>query len=634
MRLPDWWKKRPRPRVGVKIGDAKQQKFDADGMLDFKVQLALGDQQLSEAEWRELMAADDGLVMLRGQWVEVDRQKLQEALDHWKHVEEQAQEGISFLEGMRLLAGVPADLTEEAGDQEDRQWLFVHAGQWLGDVLAKMRSPENLQSLASNEALEATLRQYQETGVNWLRFLSSLGLGACLADDMGLGKTIQVLALLLALKSRKIARPSLLVLPASLLGNWKAEMARFAPTLRAGFVHPAETAKEELDRIAADPGGAFRNLDVVVTSYGMLLRQEWLLDIRWQLAVLDEAQAIKNPAARQTKAVKRLQADAPIVLTGTPVENRLSDLWSLFDFLCPGLLGTQAKFKQFVKTLGDRQENRYAPLRSLVQPYILRRLKTDRRIIDDLPEKVEVRAFCGLSKRQAAMYAKLVHELAETLKNVDRMQRRGLVLAYLMRFKQLCNHPSQLLGDGRYVSEESGKFARLAEICEEIASRQEKALIFTQFREMTEPLAGFLGRVFGRPGLVLHGGTAVKRRKAVVDQFQRDDGPPFFVLSLKAGGTGLNLTAASHVIHFDRWWNPAVENQATDRAFRIGQQRNVLVHKFVCRGTIEERIDALIDEKRQLAADLLEGGAEKMLTEMTDAELIRFVSLDVARASV
>jgi SNF2 family DNA or RNA helicase len=375
-------------------------------------------------------------------------------------------------------------------------------------------------------------------------------------------------------------------------------------------------------------------MDVVVTSYGMLLRQEWLLKIRWQLAVLDEAQAIKNPAARQTKAVKRLQADARIALTGTPVENRLSDLWSLFDFLCPGLLGTQAKFKDFAKKLGDRQENRYAPLRSLVQPYILRRLKTDRRIIDDLPEKVEVRAFCGLSKRQAAIYAKLVQELAETLKKVDGMQRRGLVLAYLMRFKQLCNHPSQLLGDGRYLAEDSGKFARLAEICEEIASRQEKALIFTQFREMTEPLAGFLGRVFGRPGLVLHGGTAVKSRKAIVDQFQRDDGPPFFVLSLKAGGTGLNLTAASHVIHFDRWWNPAVENQATDRAFRIGQQRNVLVHKFVCRGTIEERIDALIDEKRQLAADLLEGGAEKMLTEMSDAELIRFVSLDVARASV
>jgi len=636
VRLPDWWKKRPRPRVSVTIGDAGQKKFDMEGMLDFKVQLALGDQQITEAEWRELMAADDGLVMLRGQWVEIDRQKLQEALDHWKHVEEQMPEGISFLDGMRLLARVPKDLAADAGDQEDRQWSFVNAGQWLGDVLGKMRNPENLQPAVSIATLHATLRHYQVIGVNWLRFLSGLGLGACLADDMGLGKTIQVLALFLALKSQKVTAPksSLLVLPASLLGNWKAEMTRFAPTLRAAFLHPAETPKEELDRIAAEPDRALRDLDVVVTSYGMLLRQPWLTETRWQLAVLDEAQAIKNPAAQQTKAVKRIQADARIALTGTPVENRLSDLWSLFDFLCPGLLGTRAKFKEFAKKLGERQENRYAPLRSLVQPYILRRLKTDRRIIDDLPEKVEVRAFCGLSKRQATIYAKLVRELAETLKKVDGMQRRGLVLTYLMRFKQLCNHPSQLLGDGQYLSADSGKFARLSAICEEIASRQQRALVFTQFREMTDPLAGFLGQVFGRAGLVLHGGTEVKRRKAIVDQFQRDDGPPFFVLSLKAGGTGLNLTAASHVIHFDRWWNPAVESQATDRAFRIGQQRNVLVHKFVCRGTIEERIDALIDEKRQLAADLLEGGAEKMLTEMSDTELIRFVSLDVARANV
>ena len=320
-------------------------------------------------------------------------------------------------------------------------------------------------------------------------------------------------------------------------------------------------------------------------------------------------------------------------MTGTPVENRLSDLWSLFDFLCPGLLGSQEKFKKFVKSLESREEKRYAPLRGLVQPYILRRLKTDKRVIADLPDKTEVRAFCGLAKRQAALYAKLVGDLAASLEGLEGIKRRGLVLAYLMRFKQLCNHPAQLLGDGRFDPAESGKFGRLAEICEEIASRQEKALVFTQFREMAEPLCGFLARIFGRSGLILHGGTAVGRRKQLVDQFQRDGGPPYFVLSLKAGGTGLNLTAASHVIHFDRWWNPAVENQATDRAFRIGQRRNVLVHKFVCRGTVEEKIDALIEEKTQLAADLLEGGAEKMLTEMSDAQLIRFVSLDIDRAS-
>ncbi len=285
-----------------------------------------------------------------------------------------------------------------------------------------------------------------------------------------------------------------------------------------------------------------------------------------------------------------------------------------------------------MKRLDERSEQRYAPLRDLVQPYILRRLKTDRRIIDDLPDKVELPAFCGLSKRQAVLYSKLVRELTDQLNHSDGIQRRGIVLAYLLRFKQLCNHPSQLLGDGRYAAEDSGKFARLRDICEEIASRQDKVLVFTQFREITQPLAEFLTSVFGCAGLVLHGDTTVKRRQALVDQFQRDGGPPYFILSLKAGGTGLNLTAACHVIHFDRWWNPAVENQATDRAFRIGQQRSVLVHKFICRGTIEERIDALINEKRQLASEVLEGGAEKMLTEMSNEELIRFVSLDVTRA--
>lgn len=633
VRMPDWWKKRPRPQVGITIGDASRKKFDTSSLLDFKVEVALGDQTLTEDEWKELLAADDGLVLLRGQWVEVNREKLREALDHWKRVQRQAGDGVSFIEGMRLLAGVPADLAAPDGAPDgERAWAFVEAGKWLGDILAKLRNPENLPLAAGGEDLRATLRRYQETGVGWLRFLADLGLGACLADDMGLGKTLQVLALLLGLRGS--GKPSLLVLPASLLANWRKEMARFTPALRAVFVHPAEMSKEQIDRFAAAPDKALRGVDVVATTYGMLLRQEWLLEVPWKIAVLDEAQAIKNPAARQTKAVKRLKADSRIALTGTPVENRLSDLWSLFDFLCPGLLGSAAGFKRFVKQLNQREAHRYAPLRSLVQPYILRRLKTDRRIIDDLPEKVEVQAFCGLSKRQAALYAKLVAELETLLENVEGIQRRGAVLAYLMRFKQLCNHPSQLLGDGGFAPEESGKFTRLGEICEEIASRQERALVFTQFREMTDPLAGFLAGIFGRPGLVLHGATAVKQRQALVDRFQRDDGPPFFILSLKAGGTGLNLTAASHVIHFDRWWNPAVESQATDRAFRIGQRRNVLVHKFVCRGTIEERIDALIEEKRQLASDLLEGGAERLLTEMTDAELIRFVSLDIAQTDM
>ena len=635
VRLPDWWKKRPRPRVSVTIGDSKGGQFSAQVMLDFQVELALGDEKLTAAELRELMKAEDGLVLLRGQWVEVDHGRLQEALDHWKQVEESAVEGVSFVEGMRLLAGAPQDLADDEAE-EQRDWSFIQAGDWLGQLLAELREPQQLTAARPAAKLKATLREYQQTGVNWLSFLTKLGLGACLADDMGLGKTIQVLALLLAEKQgRQRRKPSLLVLPASLLGNWKSEIEKFAPALKTVFVHPSEMPADDLKRMASEVDRKFDGIDVVLTTYGMLLRQSWLLEMEWRIAILDEAQAIKNPAARQTKATKRIKADARIALTGTPVENRLSDLWSLFDFLCPGLLGSQQKFKQFVKRLSVREaDNRYAPLRRLVQPYILRRMKSDKRIIADLPDKTEVRAFCGLSKRQAALYAKLVKELADGLQRLDGMKRRGLVLSYLMQFKQLCNHPSQLTSDGRFDAKDSGKFQRLTEISEEIASRQDKVLVFTQFREMTVPLATHLASVFGRSGLILHGGTPVKSRKKLVDQFQSDGGPPFFVLSLKAGGTGLNLTAASHVVHFDRWWNPAVENQATDRAFRIGQQRNVLVHKFVCRGTIEEKIDELIEEKSQLSEDLLSGGGEKMLTEMSDKELINLVSLDVDRSAV
>ncbi|MCX6348396.1 MAG: DEAD/DEAH box helicase [Candidatus Aureabacteria bacterium] len=638
VRLPDWWRSRPRPRVAVTIGEKKRNRFGADAMLDFKVALALGDQELTEEEWRRIMESETGLICLRGQWVEIDRERLSQALAHWKRVEEEASEnGLSFVEGMRLLAGAPADLdAAEASRGENREWSVVTAGGRLKDILSDLRDPGRLGAGKRSGSFRGTLRPYQEVGHNWLWFLSNLGLGACLADDMGLGKTIQVLSLLLALKEGEetARKPSLLVLPASLLANWKAEMKRFAPTLTARFIHPSEPGRRD----PASPTGDLRKeilrTDAVLTTYGMLSRLAWLRETEWRLVILDEAQAIKNPAARQTKAVKELKASARIALTGTPVENRLSDLWSLFDFLCPGLLGSAAKFKGFVNALGERERDRYAPLRNLVQPYILRRMKTDRSVIADLPDKTVMKAFCGLEKRQAALYARSVEELSRALDGVGGMKRRGLVLSYLLRFKQICNHPSQLLGDGAYDPSDSGKFARLREIGEEIASRQEKALIFTQFREMTEPLAAFLAEVFGREGLVLHGGTAVKKRRSLIETFQRDDGPPFFVLSLKAGGIGLNLTAASHVIHFDRWWNPAVENQATDRAFRIGQKRNVLVHTFVCRGTVEEKIDALIEEKTELAVGILSAGAETLLTEMSDKELMGVVALDIERASI
>ena len=453
---------------------------------------------------------------------------------------------------------------------------------------------------------------------------------------MGLGKTIQVLSLLLHEKQRTTAgsdpKTSLLVLPASLIGNWRSEAARFAPSLTVGVVHPSERPPPD-----DDPP------DVILTTYGVLARTPELRERKWRLAILDEAQAIKNAGTRQAQAVKELKANARIALTGTPVENRPSDLWSLFDFLNPGLLGSAKAFASFVKrTAGDgdaeqekaKAANKYAALRSLVRPYVLRRVKTDKKVIADLPDKSEVTAYCGLTKPQVVLYEKIVGELANAIASTNGIGRRGLVLASLLRLKQVCNHPSQLLGDNGFDPAASGKFARLAEIAAELADRQEKPLVFTQFRAMVDPLHDFLAAIFGRRGLTLHGGTDVKDRRGLVDDFQRDDGPPFFVLSLKAGGTGLNLTAASHVVHFDRWWNPAVENQATDRAFRIGQKKNVLVHKFVCKGTVEEKIDALIADKVGLARDLMstDGEGDAVLTELSDADLLKMVALDVTKA--
>ena len=637
VRLPDWWKKRPRPRVQVVIGNNAGEALSARALLDFRVQLSLDGADLTPEEIAALTTAGEGLALLRGQWVEVDGDKLREALDQWRRVEAEAgEDGLSFVEGMRLLAGARRDLSGNDPMLDENGWAFVEAGERLREMLAGLREPARLAAVQAGSALHAVLRPYQQTGLNWLWFLSELGLGACLADDMGLGKTIQVISLLLAQKGRAGKKvPSLLVLPASLLSNWKSELARFAPSLTVVCLHPSEIERTELVGIAADPEQTMASADAVLTTYGMLQRQEWLRKPEWNLIVLDEAQAIKNPGTQQAKAVKSLSGRARIALTGTPIENRLSDLWSLFDFICPGLLGTASRFKQFISSLESCEPPSYAPLRSLVQPYILRRLKSDRTVISDLPDKVEMAAWCGLSKAQARLYAQAVKELTDALKEQQEsgMKRRGFILSSLMRFKQICNHHGQSLGDGDYAEERSGKFIRLRELAEEIASRQEKVLIFTQFREMTAPIASFLTTLFGRPGLVLHGGTPVSVRKELVDRFQHEDGPPFFVLSLKSGGSGLNLTAAGHVIHFDRWWNPAVENQATDRAFRIGQKKNVMVHKFVCKGTVEEKIDALIAAKAGIATELLEG-AETLLTEMDDEALLKLVALDLEKAGL
>lgn len=630
VKCPNWWKKRSKPRVQVNIGGKPNTLLSADALLDFNVTVALDGKPLSREELEAIEQSETGLVMLRGQYVEIDKEQLKQALEHWEAVQKHAGKGVSFSEGMRLLAGVGRDLNEADFSDVVHEWSTVLANESLRAVLENMRHPERMHAKQLGSELKATLRPYQQIGVNWLDLLTELGLGACLADDMGLGKTIQVIALLLIQKKKQLKQPSLLVLPASLLGNWSSEIQRFAPSLKALFLHPSVLSRSDLDNIALDAGDALCSWDVVVTTYGMLQRQAWLTDMNWHLVILDEAQAIKNPTSEQTKLAKTLKGHAKIALTGTPIENRLGDLWSLYDFICPGLLGTSHRFKQWIKAIDKNPEASYAPLRQLVQPYLLRRLKTDKSIIHDLPDKTELKAWCALTQEQLKLYTQAVVDMTRALKSTETsIQRKGLVLAYLMRFKQICNHPGQLLGDKDYHETRSGKFERLADLCDEIAARQEKVLIFTQYREMTAPIASFLEQRFAAPGLILHGGTPVLKRKQLVDQFQDEQGPPFFVLSLKAGGTGLNLTAASHVIHFDRWWNPAVENQATDRAFRIGQKRNVLVHKMICKGTIEEKIDQLINEKIALASDVLQISGESLLTEMNDKQLLDLVRLDI-----
>jgi superfamily II DNA or RNA helicase len=633
VRMPASWRmNRPlRPQVKTTVGGKAPSQLGLDAMLDFDMAVTLDGETLTADEIATLLAPSDGLAFIRGKWVEVDPARLTRTLEQFQAIESRAaSDGLSFGEAMRLLAGAGVG-GEAGGDSAAADWSQTVAGPWLAETLAAMRRQGAGTPVDPGRALKATLRPYQLAGVRWLHLLSQLRLGACLADDMGLGKTIQVLSLLLVHKQSQDGphKPSLLVAPASLLANWAAEIERFAPTLKALIAHPSAMPPGD---VKALDDKAFVNTDLVITSYGTLLRAPGLSTTKWRFAILDEAQTIKNAANKQTRAVKQLTAENRIALTGTPIENRLSDLWSIFDFLNPGLLGSAKDFTTFTKRLADAPHNSYGPLRELVRPYILRRLKTDKSIIADLPDKTEVKTFCQLSRAQAALYQQSVEDFTEQLKRADGIERRGLVLALLMRLKQICNHPSQWLVDGAWAEADSGKLMRLREITEEIAARQEKALIFTQFKETTAPLAAFLEQIFGRPGLVLTGETEVKKRKGLVRQFQEDDEVPFFVLSVKAGGAGLNLTAAAHVIHFDRWWNPAVENQATDRAFRIGQTRNVLVHKFVCRGTVEDRIDKMIELKSELAGDFLSGGADMQLTELKDDELLKLVALDLNAA--
>ena len=623
-RIPNWWKAgAARVRLSVRIGESAPSFVGMDALLSFSPQLLVGDEPISEAEARALLAESEGLALIKNRWVAVDRQRLQETLEALERVKQTLGEGgLSLRDALRLELDPAGALGAAAGDGGAE----ATSGEWLKSVMERMRSPERAPEARPGAGFRAQLREYQKKGLAWLCLLHSYRFGACLADDMGLGKTVQLLAFLSVLREAPASSAraaSLLVIPASLISNWTAEIDRFYPDLRCFVAHPDLQPGRAVEAPGAEEMG---RLDLVITTYSLVQRYGWLADYTWSYVILDEAQAVKNPATSQARAVKKLRCANRIVMTGTPVENRLSDLWSIFDFLNPGLLGSRKEFSGFARTLSGDPRG-YARLRRVVMPYILRRLKTDRTVITDLPEKVELKSYAPLSRKQIVLYEEVVRDFEETIGRSEGMQRRGLILALLMKLKQLCNHPDQYLGSGGYEEGESGKFGRLREICETIREKRERALVFTQFREITGALSGFLAGVFGREGLVLHGGVPVGKRKQAIDRFQGEEYVPFMVLSLKAGGVGLNLTEASHVVHFDRWWNPAVENQATDRVFRIGQRRNVMVHKLITRGSVEEKIDALLEQKARLFEQVVAGGGEGWITEMGDGELRELVRL-------
>ena len=615
-RIPNWWKSNTSSiRLNISVGDCQPSFVGMDAILSFNPQLFLGDTRISENEAKQLLRESEGLAYIKNKWVAVDPVKLKQTLDAYEKAKEMMDGGgLSLRDALRLQLDPKGIFGADAEGLD----TSVSNGKWIESVIQKLLDPGSITSIRPDKTFQAKLRQYQQKGLNWLHFLHSLQFGACLADDMGLGKTVQVLAFLNVLKSKKTKKASLLVIPASLISNWVNEIQRFSPNIVFFVAHPEAHPTKKVE---AKDKRFLDSQDLVITTYTLAQKYRWLQSYSWAYVILDEAQAIKNPGTKQTRAIKKYTAQNRIIMTGTPIENRLSDLWSLFDFVNPGLLGNAKEFNAFSKRL-RKDPSGYSKLRKLMSPYILRRLKSDRSVISDLPDKVEMKTYAPLSKKQIVLYQELIHSLKKTIAQTEGIQRKGIILGSLMKFKQICNHPDQYLGTGVYEEKDSGKFTRLREICETIYEKREKVLVFTQFREMTEPLHAFFEGIFERKGLILHGGIPVGKRKKIIEQFQSYEYVPYIVLSLKVGGVGLNLTEANHVIHFDRWWNPAVENQATDRAFRIGQKKNVIVHKFLTKGTVEEKIDMMLEEKSRLSQDVIASTSEAWITEMKNDELL------------
>ena len=609
-RVPNWWKKNySTVSMELTLGGKKPTYLGFDTIISVAPMLSVGGVPLTKADIENLLKQTEGLAYLKGRWIEVNHARLKRLLEDM----EKQQTEMTLLEALRTQTGLSPDISPDVG-------VKITNGKWLSDMLTTLRKPVSLTKEDIPANIHATLRPYQETGFNWLLYMQKLGFGACLADDMGLGKTLQVITLLEKIRTKTKKARILLVVPASLLGNWKSELEKFAPGLDFNILHSRPQAELEKE-IKANKH--FLN----ITTYGMAVRMESLQKQTWDSLILDEAQAIKNPLTKQTRTLKKIPAKHKIAMTGTPIENDLTNLWSLFDFLNKGILGTSNEFQEFSKSLETNREG-YQKLRNMLTPFILRRVKTDKSIISDLPEKLEQVEHVGLSKKQVVLYKKQVDDLAFAIENSNGMKRRGLILSAITKLKQICNHPDQFMGQETFDPKESGKFQMLKEICETIYEKRERVLVFTQYKEITDKLSKFLQTIFHEKGLVLHGGVKPAQRTEMVKEFNGENYVPYMVLSVKSGGTGLNLTAANHVIHFDRWWNPAVENQATDRAFRIGQKKNVIVHKFVSEKTIEEKIDAMIESKKELAANVIGAGGENWITEMSNTEILNLMRLE------
>ncbi len=638
---PPWWRSskarlglRLRARTGAK-GSSAGGSVGLGDLWDVQWEVALGDDVIGVAELRRLARLKQPLVRVRGQWVELRQDDLDAAIAA-VGTRGSPPEHVTAGEILRTALGIEP---EHGG----LPVTGVVADDWLGDLLAGA-DDRRIEPAGTPAGFNGELRPYQERGLGWLSFLGSLGLGACLADDMGLGKTAQLLAVLVhehnrfaasttRSRSRTKARavdgqpgPTLVLCPMSLVGNWEREAARFAPKLSVLVHHgPARLSGEDFTAQASAA-------NLVLSTYGVAVRDRDLMNtVEWNRVVLDEAQHIKNASTRVAQSVRSIPAGRRIALTGTPVENRLSELWSIMQFLNPGLLGSEKSFRQRFAAPIERQgdDEAAARLRHVTGPFVLRRLKTDRSIIADLPDKIEMKEYCTLTREQATLYQAVVDDMLARIEESEGMERRGLVLATMMKLKQVCNHPAHFLADGSTMPDRSGKLARLVEVLEEAVAEGDRSLVFTQFTEMGGMLERYLRHRLACEVLWLHGGVPKKARDAMVQRFQEENGPAVFLLSLKAGGTGLNLTGATQVIHFDRWWNPAVENQATDRAYRIGQTRTVQVRKFVCGGTLEERIDAMIDQKRALAERIV-GTGEGWITELSTAQLRDVIALSTS----